>query len=85
MCVSDRRDLPSGRGLEQIEGVDSAVAEFSIEVEVVLGPDNRNRLVLQDLRIPDPLEPRVFACAQMFKPFLIWDRDSRAVGLNGEK
>ena len=55
--VGQRHDLPSIRRLEQLHRIHSAVTERLAEMEVVVGPDRRERAAHPYLRVPRPLDP----------------------------
>lgn len=78
-------DFPSCCGLEEIEGIDTAVGEFAVQMKVVFGPDNGDRAVLEEGGIPDALEPRVLVAVPAFEPFLIRQGGGCAIRANREE
>ena len=60
------RDRPARIQLRQLERVHTAVAELSVTMEVVLGPDDRDGAVDQYLGLPHAFEQRL---TPSFEPF----------------
>jgi hypothetical protein len=81
--VGDGGDFPAFRGFEEGEGIDAAVGEFSVQVEIVFGPEGGDGAVLEEGGIPDALEPGVFARAESVEKFFVREGGGRAVGVDG--
>src|SRR5687768_8639556 len=62
--VRERDDLPAGTRLEQLKGIDAAVAEFVAEVEVVFRPYRGERAVDAHFGPEHPLIPRLGRAGQ---------------------
>lgn len=62
-----------------MERIDSAMAKFAIEMEVVWCPDDSDGTVLKHLGLPDAFEPRVLRRAQGRGPFFKGQRFGGAI------
>jgi len=61
------------------------MAEFSVEMKIVFGPDDGDGAVLQCLRIPHAFEPLVFAFRKMVKPLLMRGDSDGSIGAYGDQ
>lgn len=68
-----------------MEGIHSTMAEFAIAVEIVLGPNDGDFPMFQHFRIPDSLQPGIFARAHAFYKFLVGRGGGCSVRTHGKE
>lgn len=84
-CVRECGYPPSGRSLKHVKRINAAVAEFPVTMKIVFRPNDRNFSVFQYFRIPNPLQPNVFARAHAFDKFLVRRGNRGTVGADREQ
>jgi hypothetical protein len=81
--VGNAGDFPACGGFEQTDGIDTAMAKFAGEVEIVFGPDLGDGALFELLGIVNALLPLIFAGSHAFDPLGGGHTGGGAIGAEG--